>query len=192
MNGFEAYKIYNALKLHYTQENFDAYKYNFKIRVLPKTFESLRFRYTFEKLAAKHDRNYIIDYITSNMIEDVMWIHDMKLEHYEKRDARLQSLTYNFKEDLKLFKGYDFDELCICKNRNNILIDAFCAKQINIETISIIDSLVNFINPLLPKLNDPLKMKGAQAMKAMKYKSSLVNIDKNKFRAILIKIFTSD
>tara|TARA_A100001015_G_C14974427_1_gene706584 strand:+ start:288 stop:866 length:579 start_codon:yes stop_codon:yes gene_type:complete len=191
MTGLEAYQIYNALKLHYTDEKFDAYKYNFKIRVSPRSFEALRYRYTFEKLGAKHNKDFIIDYLTSNMIEDVLWIHDMKEENYNKRQTRLQALTYLFKEDLNFFKGYDFDELCICKNGNNMLIDAFCAEKINIETVSIIDSLVNFIKPLLPKLNDPLKMKGAQAMKAMKYKSSLTNTNMKKMREILISFFTS-
>ena len=167
MTGLQAYQIYNALKLHYTDEKFDAYKYNFKVRVSPRTFDSLRYRYTFEKLGAKHDQDYIIDYITSNMIENVMWIHDMTKDNYDKREARLQSITYHLKKDLAQFQ-----------------------EEVSLETVSIIDSLVNFIKPLLPKLIDPLQMKGARAVLAMKYKSSLTKINMKKMREEVIKAFT--
>lgn len=192
MNGFEAYKIYNALKLHYTQENFDAYKYNFKTRVTPSSYEKIRFRYTFEKIASKYKtREAIIDFFTSNFTAGCFWIMDMNEKNLNERRARLESLTYNFKKDLNYFTEYDFDELCICKNGDNLLIDAFCSKQINIETISIIDSLVNFIKPLLSELRDPLGMKKDCALMAMKYKNSLTNIDINQMRAIVINVFTS-
>jgi hypothetical protein len=189
MTGIQAYQIYNALRLHYSNETFDAYKYNFKARVSLKTFDSLKYRYTFEKLAAKHDREFIINYITSNIIENVSWIHDMSLTNYEKREARLQSLTYTLKKDLSQFT--DFNEMCKCTDGNNLLIDALCRESISIETVSIIDSLVNFIKPLLPKLNDPLKMKKERAILAMKYKSSLTDINIEKMRQTIIKSFTS-
>jgi hypothetical protein len=49
---------------------------------------------------------------------------------------------------------------------------------------------VNFIKPLLPKLIDPLQMKGARAVLAMKYKSSLTKINMKKMREEVIKAFT--
>jgi|TARA_E500000178_G_C16833490_1_gene667151 Zn-dependent M32 family carboxypeptidase len=188
VTGLQAYQIYNALKLHYTDEKFDAYKYNFKVRVSPRTFDSLRYRYTFEKLGAKHDQDYIIDYITSNMIENVMWIHDMTKDNYDKREARLQSITYRLKKDLAQFQ--DFNKMCECIHGNNLLIDAFIQEEVSLETVSIIDSLVNFIKPLLPKLIDPLQMKRARAVLAMKYKSSLTKINMKKMREEVIKAFT--
>lgn len=189
MTGLEAYQIYNALKLHYTDEKFDAYKYNFKVRVSLRSFEALRYRYTFEKLGAKHNKDFIIDYLTSNMIENVMWIHDMSKDNYDKREARLQSVTYQLKEDLSSFD--DFNEMCECRNGNNLLIDAFTQEKVSLETVSIIDSLVNFIKPLLPKLNDPLQMKTGRAILAMKYKSSLTKINMRKMRKVVVSAFTN-
>ena len=78
MSGFQAYTIYSALKLHYTQENFDAYKYNFKTRVNPKSYEKLRFKYSFEKLASKYKtREDLIEFYTSNFIAGCSWVMDM-------------------------------------------------------------------------------------------------------------------
>ena len=192
MNGFEAYKIYNALKLHYTQENFDAYKYNFKTRVTPSSYEKIRFRYTFEKIASKYKtREAIIDFFTSNFTAGSFWIMDMNEKNLNERKARLESFTYRFKSDINKLSEYDFDELCSCKNGENILINEFCKKNINIETISMIDRMVDFIKPLLSELHDPLGIKKDCALMAMKYKNSLTNIDINQMRAIVINVFTS-
>ena len=35
---FESYKLYNALKLHFETDNYDAVKYNFKTSVKPQSF----------------------------------------------------------------------------------------------------------------------------------------------------------
>lgn len=70
------------------------------------------------------------------------------------------------------------------------MIDHLCSNKINIETVSIIDRLVDFIKPLLPKLNDPLQMKCEKAILASKYKYSLTTIDMKKMKNIVIKEFT--
>jgi hypothetical protein len=55
-----------------------------------------------------------------------------------------------------------------------------------------IDLLVNFIKPLLSKLNDPLGMKREKAILAMKYKNSLTDIDRKKIKDNLLLMFTKE
>ena len=193
MSGFQAYTIYSALKLHYTQENFDDYKYNFKTRVNPKSYEKLRFKYSFEKLASKYKtREDLIEFYTSNFIAGCSWVMDMNETNLNARRGRLESLTYRFKTDINKLSEYDFNELCSCKDGENILINEFCKENINIETISMIDLMVNFIKPLLSELNDPLGMKRDHALMAMKYKNSLTNIDRKKIKENLLSLFTKE
>ncbi len=194
MSGFEAYKIYSALKLHYTQENFDAYKYNFKTRIKPESFERLRFRYTFEKIASRcKTRENLIDFYTSNFITGCNWVMDMNEKNLNDMKSRRESFSYNFKTDInKLSSSHGFDELCSCAGGENVLINELCKENIKIETVAMIDLLVNFIKPLLSKLNDPLGMKREKAILAMKYKNSLTDIDRKKIKDNLLLMFTKE
>ena len=51
MTGFEVYKMYLALKQHFTKEKYDFYKYNGKVRANEKSFEERRDRYFFLKVS---------------------------------------------------------------------------------------------------------------------------------------------
>lgn len=192
MNGYQAYQIYNALRLHYTSSTYNAYTYNFKTNVSINSFEKRRDKYFFHRLAKKHDIDSIKDFYHANFIEGKKWIGDMEERCYNERQSRLESLTYRFKTDINKLSDYGFNELCTCREGQNELLNRLDRGDINIETVAIIDKLVNFINPLLPLLNDPLHMKKEKAMMVMKYKESLVNINREKIKNILLLSFTKD
>ena len=101
MNGYLAYQIYQSLKLHFTSD-YDAVKYNYKTAVKRNTFEKRRDRYFFEKLSRRFNREQLIDYFTSNLIENPnVWIGDMSDDVYKAYIARYDKLTYMFEQDMK-------------------------------------------------------------------------------------------
>ena len=51
MTGFEVYKMYLALKQHFTKEKYDYHKYRGKVRASEDAFEQRHDRYFFKKLA---------------------------------------------------------------------------------------------------------------------------------------------
>jgi len=53
VTGFEVYKMYLALKQHFTKDNYDYVKYRGKVTASEKSFEERRDRYFFKKLATK-------------------------------------------------------------------------------------------------------------------------------------------
>ena len=55
MDPFEVYKLYNALKLHFEQDSYDAIKYNFKSNVTPQSFFKRKDKFFFAKLAKTYD-----------------------------------------------------------------------------------------------------------------------------------------
>lgn len=192
INGFQAYQIYNALRLHYSSENYNAYQYNFKSNVSINSFEKRRDKYFFHRLAKKHTIDSIKDFYHANFIEEKKWIGEMEEKYYNERQSRLDSLTYRFKSDINKLSDYGFNELCICREGQNELLNRLDRGDINIETVAIIDKLVNFIKPLLPLLNDPLHMKKERAMMVMKYKESLININREKIKDIILLSFTKE
>ena len=55
MTGFEVYKMYLALRMHFTKDHYDYVKYRGKVNASEKAFEQRRDRYFFKKLATKYD-----------------------------------------------------------------------------------------------------------------------------------------
>ena len=48
MTGFEVYKMYLALKQHFTKSDYDYFKYEGKVRANENSFEQRRDRYFFK------------------------------------------------------------------------------------------------------------------------------------------------
>ena len=54
---YESYKLYNALKLHFETDSYDALKYNFKTSIKPQSFFNRKDKYFFAKLAKTYGKN---------------------------------------------------------------------------------------------------------------------------------------
>ena len=93
MDGYQTYQIYQSLKLHFTSD-YDAVKYNYRTAVKRDTFERRRDRYFFEKLSRRFNKEKLIHYFTSNLIQNPsVWIGDMTDEIYNDYIARYDKLT---------------------------------------------------------------------------------------------------
>ena len=114
-SGFETYKLYHALKLHFTSNSYDYFKYHGKSKVTMSTFETNGNKYKFSKLSRKYSIDEMKDFLIANMIEGKgEWIGDLISdgeECYKKWQKRMQSLTYTFTNDtLWLLEAYRDDK----------------------------------------------------------------------------------
>ena len=98
MDPFAAYKLYNALKLHFENDSYDAIKYNFKTTVNAQSFFKRRDKYFFAKLA-KNEKDLMMYYVF-NFIEDVKYIGDMDDDNYRKHKKIHEALTRTFEKDV--------------------------------------------------------------------------------------------
>ena len=161
MNGYNAFQIYQSLKLHFTQTDYNAVKYNFKTSIRQSTFENRKDRYFFEKLSRRYDQSQLIDYYTANFICDLnVWIGNMSDDIYRNYIARHDKLSYTFTQDMKAManQGHSFENICTTSNdnSNNILLESLRADEIHFESVILVDLLVNFLRPLRSDLSDPL------------------------------------
>ena len=197
MTGYETYQIYQSLKLHFTSD-YDAVKYNYKTAVKRDTFERRRDRYFFEKLSRRYTKEKLIDFFTANLITDPnIWIGDMKDEVYTDYVARLDKLTYMFTQDVKFMqeKGYSFDEICKTSDNNstNPLLESVRANEIHLESVVLVDILVNFLKRLKSDLNDPLGINKELIDLLLKYKLIMLQspLPRGKLKEKLLNTFTN-
>ena len=110
-SGFAAYALWNALKLHFTSESYDYFKYNGKTNVSKQTFTINKSKYQFYKLSRKYDIEELKNFYIANFIQGKGdWVGDLLQdgdENYTKWKKTQQSLTYTFENDIM----YMFDSV---------------------------------------------------------------------------------
>jgi hypothetical protein len=197
MNGYQAYQIYQSLKLHFTSD-YDAVKYNFKTAVRQDTFERRRDRYFFEKLSRRFNKEKLIHYFTSNLIQNPsVWIGDMSDEIYNDYIARYDKLTYMLSQDMNLMsdKGYSFDQLCTTSDNNssNLFLESLRADEIQLESVVLVDIMVNFLNRLKSDLIDPLGINKDLIDLLLKYKLIMLQspLPHSKLKEKVLNTFTN-
>ena len=80
---YESYKLYNALKLHFESDSYDAVKYNYKTSLKPTSFFKRKDKYFFAKLANTYESK-LKDFYIANFKNDVKYVGDMLNEGGEK------------------------------------------------------------------------------------------------------------
>lgn len=103
-SGFAAYSLWNALKLHFTSDSYDYFKYNGKTNVSKQTFTTNKSKYYFYKLSRKYDLLELKNFYVANFIKGKGdWVGDLLQdgdENYTKWQKTQQSLTYTFDNDI--------------------------------------------------------------------------------------------
>ena len=119
MDPFDVYKLYNALKLHFEQDSYDAIKYNFKSNVTPQSFFKRKDKYFFAKIG-KNQKD-IQNFFVFNFIEDMKYIGDMMdiegQQNYTKHKKIHESLTREYEKDINNIDT-SFDDLLVVNNIN--------------------------------------------------------------------------
>ena len=191
MDPFEVYKLYNALKLHFEQDSYDAVKYNFKTTVNPQSFFKRKDKYFFAKIG-KNQKD-IQNFFVFNFIEDMKYVGDMMdiegQQNYTKHKKIHESLTREFEKDINTMTG-QFDDLLVVNNINTPpkIIEMWMEEEVSLETVVILDSLTDFVYWEGKKITETLFWPDV-SRKITKY-SPFVNFNREKCLDIVKKRFT--
>ena len=192
---YESYKLYNALKLHFETDSYDALKYNFKTSIKPQSFFNRKDKYFFAKLAKTYGKN-LKEYYIANFKMDVKYVGDMLNEggeqYYRSHKKVMESIHYSFEKDINKLSEIEssFDELLLSENNNHPkIIKLWMQDEILLETIVILDSLTGFMNRENKKITETIIWPDIYR-KITKYKP-FVKFNTEACRSILIKEFTN-
>jgi len=191
---FESYKLYNALKLHFESDSYDALKYNFKTSVKPTSFFKRKDKYFFAKLAKTYERD-LREFYIANFKNDVKYVGDMLNEggerYYRDHKKIMESLSYKFENDINKLSDMNvsFDSLLEAEENNHpLIIRLWMQGDILLETVVILDAITGFIERENKKITDTIIWPDIYR-KIMKYKP-FVKFNKDKSIDLLKKTFT--
>lgn len=196
MTGYETFELYQALKLHFTQESYDYFKYNGKTNISVTSFENRKDKYHFYKLSRKFTvKEELIDFLVANLVEDNnIWVGNLLQEDADNRYLKykkvLQSLSYTFENDCRdLFDGVEDPNSVIKTNGDYpVLLTKALRKEIHIETLVLLNNVLGFVPMWSKKITDTIHWPNYR-MKVMKFASFLPK-DNVKYKLILKKVLT--
>ena len=198
MLGYDAYKIYIAVKSHFNSE-YDFSLYNGRIKTSVSAYEDRSDRYMFEKLGERYTKPQMIGMFVSNLIKkENLWVGDLivsddAIDIYQDWMARVKGLGHLFELEMKnvidfvYSKNVPFTSLFECKNGTHP--NAFRMLQqnlIELETFVVLDSLFNLCDRWDGQIDDDI-IWPSWSFKIKKYRTFL-NPNKKQYAHRLKKL----
>lgn len=186
LKSFEVYKLFLSLKNHFTKDSYDYFKYCGKSRVSIDSFNKRKDKYFFERLSRKKSNEEIIYFFVANFVNtdnpNSVYISELMRsgeDVYIEWSRRTQSLFYMFKTEIQVFlSGGEFNSFFKCSTgKHPEIIKKYLQNLISMETLVILDIILNYSKEYDNKLDDPLWE--LLSMKIKKYKPFLsIEVDK--------------
>lgn len=183
MEPFEVYKVYLALKLHFTTKSYDITKTKGAVRAKKETFLKRKDLTSIRKMARDFKRSEIIDILVANFVSGDKWggIFDAGLlETHKKWLTSKQRMLYNFSTDLDniLFR-MEKDEVksAIHEGGHPLIFRMIMGRDINLETVVMLEKL----RPFVDKYKDDFVLEDT-CLLVSKYKP-FVRFDKEKINS---------
>ena len=191
VDPYEVYIKYLALKSHFSDLNYDYFKYNGKVKAWRSTFDTRKDKYFFYKLSKKKDP---VEFLIANFVDnDDFYIGDIREDRanqvYMDFKKRQQALSYTFKSDLSKLKEDFNSNIIVPENEHPYLLRLYMRKDICIETLTLIDRCVKMFSYWDKELDGDIMWPSIK-LKAQKY-SPFLNVDINKYREIILSTFNN-
>ena len=146
MEPIDVYLMYCAMKAHFGRGNYDFVTYKGKTRIKRDTFYKRKDRSFFVKLSRKYKTEQEIqNYFVANFIKDKKgYIANFNDENYESWKLKRQGFFDMFEVEMKPLVEA-FEDLFVVNNgQHPKLMREFLGGRVSLETVIILDELVNF------------------------------------------------
>jgi len=188
MNAQEALQMFLALKLHFSTESYDIFKYKGQIKKLPDLAKR-KDKFQIQKIARHPDPQGLI---IANLIRSPnLWTGDIVsaegFANYKSWQKRIEALTYTFQEDIKKLNHENLVENFKADDGSHpYALRLYLGDHICLETLVIINSLIDFYSHWDRKLKDDLVWKEIRLV-IPKYQPFLKDkYNKDKFKNIFL------
>ena len=187
MQPIDVYQMYCAMKAHFSKSSYNFIKYGGKTKVSRDSFWKRNDRYFFVKISKKYNNDEIKDYLLSNFIQNRNgYIANFNDQNYENWLDRKMMFYNIFQQELKPYIK-NFEPLFEVKDGNHpTLLKEYLGKRVSLETLVILDELVDFSKKWDEQLGDDVVWPDIKNL--MKNYKGFLTINKNKYRMKLLSL----
>lgn len=201
LDPFDSYKLYQAMKLHFESDSYDAPKYNYKTSAKPQAFYKRRDKFYFAKLARRFPKqNELIDYYVSQFAYGTKWVGDMLDDKsdatYIQWKKTLESISYEFQKDIHTLctrcevDQITFDDLLTVKDKQlPPVVTLYNRGDISLASIVILNKLTGFLHQANKSITETIVW--PDLYRKFTKLEPFVNVDVNKMKKIVVNTFNT-
>ena len=154
--GYDVFKVYLGVKLHFTTKTYDYVKYEGKVNCKLETFTKRNDRYFFHKLSKQYGQTDILDFFVANFLADSKrWIGNLLANDgrgvYLDYKKRKESFAYHFKQDCGTIvsdfssRGLSFNDGFLCPNgQHPRMLRLLIQKKYSYQTAVVLNHFLGF------------------------------------------------
>ena len=198
MTSYDAYKLYLAIKLHFTTANYDYFKHNAKVNSSLNAFLKRNDRFFFHKLATKYGDELMYYYVSNFVDRPKTWVGDLVRADgdtiYNKWRKYNESFSYNFRNDCVLVRNVidgnniRFDDVfSVDSGQHPRLLRLLLSGKVSIQSVIIFDKILSFISRWDKEIKETI-IWPEKSFKIAKLKP-FVNVNLTKCKFIMKEVF---
>lgn len=171
------------MKAHFDKSDYDFVKYNGKSKVSRDSFYKRNDRVFFVKLTRKYkSKQDIQDYLLANfLVHPKGWVGKFDEDNYIQWQRKIQSLSYTFKSEIESI--LDKDLIAVSANKHPKLLKEYLGKRVSLESMVILDGILNYSKTWNTKLKDDYVWK--DVYKLINDYKSFLKFDVTNFKFVL-------
>jgi len=103
MDEYSVYKMYLALRLHFTTDNYDVIQQKGRVRASRQAYAKRKDLFSIRKIAKSYSDEEVANFLVANFVSGDRWGGMFDLEagqRYKEWKKRVESLSYNFEQEL--------------------------------------------------------------------------------------------
>ena len=188
MEAIDTYLMYCALKAHFGKTDYDFVTYHGKTRIKRDSFYKRKDRGFFVKISRKYKtEENVKNYFVSNFIKDSKgYVSNFSDENYEEWKDKRANFYNQFTLEIGPFVK-NFNPIFFIKDDEHpILLKEYLGKRVSLETLIILDELVEFTKTWNKKLSEDYIWQDIK--KLMNNYKRFLTLDKNKYRIQLLNL----
>ena len=197
MIPLDVYRTYLSVRNHFTNDNYNFFKFGGKTKASSSAFEKRRDRYIFDKVSKDYKDDEVALLFVSNFVaKEKFWIGNTLSEEsrniYTTWRKKIQSLSYIFENDVKAIideindREIDFDSVFkIQDGQHPIILRLTLADRISLESFLILNKILDFFPQFNRRIEETIIWPDFYK-KCVKYEP-FVKVDMTRFKFILKK-----
>jgi hypothetical protein len=188
MEAIDTYLMYCALKAHFGKTDYDFVTYHGKTRIKRDSFYKRKDRGFFVKISRKYKtEENVKNYFVSNFIKDSKgYVSNFSDENSEEWKDKRANFYNQFTLEIGPFVK-NFNPIFFIKDDEHpILLKEYLGKRVSLETLIILDELVEFTKTWNKKLSEDYIWQDIK--KLMNNYKRFLTLDKNKYRIQLLNL----
>lgn len=192
MEGMTAYQCYMSLKLHFTTDDYDYFKYQGRTRQISESKLQARKDYFHFRKIERRYKDELQDFIVANFVSNpnMKWAGDLSTleadRTFKEWKKRKESLKYFIKQELSNLSDDPKTLWNVVNHGHPKFLQHYLGKRISLETLIATNEVINFLPHWFKEIQDDFVWKDISRL-IVKYKP-FVRVDKSEIKQIMKEV----